>query len=137
MYRNLKILHMTEFFSTDTVRESVTNIRSVNVQKNVKSEGKILGKDERLEAAAFQIVYSGYLTSFIAIAWRKDIKGGSNKGSETAAFQIACSGYYFIHCNCMEKDIKGSNKGSDVAVQDIRLLSLQLQRKERYEMRVQ
>ena len=27
MYRNLKFLHMTDFFSTDTVRESVTNIR--------------------------------------------------------------------------------------------------------------
>ena len=27
MYRNLKFLHMTDFFSTDTARESVTNIR--------------------------------------------------------------------------------------------------------------
>ena len=27
MCRNLKFLHVTEFFSTDTVRESVTNIR--------------------------------------------------------------------------------------------------------------
>ena len=27
MYRNLKFLHMTDFFSTDTVRVSVTNIR--------------------------------------------------------------------------------------------------------------
>ena len=27
MSRNLKFLHMTYFFSTDTVRESVTNIR--------------------------------------------------------------------------------------------------------------
>ena len=27
MYRNLKFLHMIDFFSTDTIRESVTNIR--------------------------------------------------------------------------------------------------------------
>ena len=27
MYRNLKFLHMTDFFSTDTVRVSVTNMR--------------------------------------------------------------------------------------------------------------
>ena len=27
MYRNLKFLHMTDFFSTDTVLVSVTNIR--------------------------------------------------------------------------------------------------------------
>ena len=30
MYRNLKFLHMTDFFSTDTVRVSVTNIRYVS-----------------------------------------------------------------------------------------------------------
>ena len=30
MYRNLKFLHMTDFFSTDTVRESVTNMRSAH-----------------------------------------------------------------------------------------------------------
>ena len=31
MYRNLKFLHMTNFFSTDTVLVSVTNIRYVSV----------------------------------------------------------------------------------------------------------
>ena len=30
MYRNLKFLHMTDFFSTDTVLVSVTNMRYVN-----------------------------------------------------------------------------------------------------------
>ena len=31
MYRNLKFLHMIDFFSTDTVLVSVTNIRYDNV----------------------------------------------------------------------------------------------------------
>ena len=31
MYRNLKFLHMTDFFSTDTVLVSVTNIRYANI----------------------------------------------------------------------------------------------------------
>ena len=35
MYRNLKFLHMTDFFSTDTVLVSVTNMRYVLMQMRV------------------------------------------------------------------------------------------------------
>ena len=55
MYRNLKFLHMTDFFSTDTVRVSVTNMRyGVNQYFWI--------------AATIRLSFS-----FISLDWKEDI----------------------------------------------------------------
>ena len=57
MYRNLKFLHMTDFFSTDTVRVSVTNIRYVFSLVSLNS--KRLGEKVKTDKIIWLSLYGG------------------------------------------------------------------------------